>query len=72
MRGIPAGQLLTFEVSWDPVTYVYVDGVGTVRAGKAIFKLSGDDDVRRERLIEWTANCAGRMTDEFKISGDKR
>lgn len=43
MRSIPAGQLLTFEVSWDPVTYVYVDGVGTVRAGKVIFKLSGKD-----------------------------
>jgi hypothetical protein len=41
--GQPQRQLFTFEVTSDAVTYVYADVVGTVRAGKVIFELSGDD-----------------------------
>ena len=41
--GHPEGQLFTFEVTCDAVTYVYADLVGTVRGGKVIFELSGED-----------------------------
>jgi hypothetical protein len=41
--GHPDGQLFTFEVTCDAVTYVYADVVGTVRGGKVIFELGGDD-----------------------------
>lgn len=41
--GHPAGQLFTFELTCDAVTYVYAGVVGTVRAGEVIFELSGDN-----------------------------
>jgi len=41
--GHPAGQLFTFEVTCDAVTYVYARVVGTVRTGEVIFELSGDN-----------------------------
>jgi hypothetical protein len=41
--GHPAGRSFTFEVTYDAVTYVYADVVGTVCAGKVIFELCGGD-----------------------------
>jgi hypothetical protein len=41
--GHPEGQLFTFEVTCNAVTYVYAGVAGVVRAGKVIFELSGDD-----------------------------
>jgi hypothetical protein len=41
--GHPHGRSFTFEVSCDAVTYVYADVVGTVRAGKVISELNGED-----------------------------
>lgn len=41
--GHPHGQLFTFEVTCDAVTYVFADIVGIVRAGEVIFELSSDD-----------------------------
>ena len=41
--GHPAGQLFTFEVTCDAVTYVYARVVGTVRTGEVVFELSGDN-----------------------------
>jgi len=41
--GHPAGQLFTFEVTCNAVTYVYADLVGTVSAGEVTFELSGDN-----------------------------
>lgn len=43
--GNPRGQLYTFEVTCDAVTYVYADVVGTVRAGEVIFELRSEDVV---------------------------
>lgn len=36
--GHPEGQLFTFEVTCDAVTYVYARVAGTVDAGKVIFE----------------------------------
>lgn len=41
--GHPAGQLFTFEVTHNAVTYVYADVVGTIRGSEVVFSLSGDD-----------------------------
>jgi hypothetical protein len=41
--GHPAGQLFTFEITCDAVTYVYADVVGIVRASEVVFDLNGDD-----------------------------
>ena len=41
--GHPAGQLFTFEVTCNAVTYVYANVAGTVRASKVVFDLNGDD-----------------------------
>jgi hypothetical protein len=41
--GDPAGQLFTFEVTCNSVTYVYANVMGTVCASKVIFDLNGDD-----------------------------
>jgi len=43
--GHPHGQLFTLEVTYDAVTYVFTDIVGTVRAGEVIFELNGEDVV---------------------------
>jgi hypothetical protein len=41
--GHPQGQLFTFEITCDAVTYVYANVAGTVRAGKVIFELNSED-----------------------------
>jgi hypothetical protein len=41
--GHPQGQSFTFEVTFNAVTYVYADVVGTVYDGKVIFDLSSED-----------------------------
>jgi hypothetical protein len=41
--GHPAGRQFTIEVTYDAVTYVYADVVGTVHAGEVIFYLDSDD-----------------------------
>lgn len=41
--GHPAGQLFTFEITCNAVTYVYTNVVGVVRAGEVVFDLNGDD-----------------------------
>jgi len=41
--GHPQGQLFTFEITYDGVTYVYAGVAGIVRAGKVIFELSDED-----------------------------
>jgi hypothetical protein len=41
--GHPEGQLFTFEITCNSVTYVYANVMGTVRASKVIFDLIGDD-----------------------------
>ena len=41
--GHPAGQLFTFEVTCDAVTYVYAEVAGTVHAGEVIFELGSDN-----------------------------
>lgn len=41
--GHPAGQLFTFEVTCNAVTYVYANVAGTVHASKVVFDLNGDD-----------------------------
>ena len=41
--GHPAGQLFTFEITCNSVTYIYANVTGTVRASKVIFDLSGED-----------------------------
>jgi hypothetical protein len=41
--GHPEGQLFTFEITCNSVTYVYANVMGTVRASKVIFDLVGDD-----------------------------
>ena len=41
--GHPSGQLFTFEVTCNAVTYVYANVAGTVHASKVIFDLNGDD-----------------------------
>ena len=47
--GHPQGQLFTFELTCDAVTYVYAAVAGIVRAGKVIFELSGEDLVCTRR-----------------------
>ena len=41
--GHPAGQLFTFEITCDSVTYVYANVAGTVRASEVVFDLDGED-----------------------------
>jgi hypothetical protein len=41
--GDPHGRSFTFEVTFDAVTYVYANVVGTVRADKLIFELNSED-----------------------------
>jgi len=41
--GHPSGQMFTFEITCNAVTYVYANVIGTVRASKVIFDLSGED-----------------------------
>lgn len=41
--GHPAGQLFTFEITCNAVTYVYTNVIGVVRAGEVVFDLNGDD-----------------------------
>lgn len=41
--GHPQGQLFTFEITCDAVTYVYADVVGTVRGEKVIFELRSEN-----------------------------
>jgi len=41
--GHPRGQLFTFEVTSDSVTYVYAAVARTVQGGKVIFELSGEN-----------------------------
>jgi hypothetical protein len=41
--GHPSGQLFTFEVTCNAVTYVYANVAGTVHASKVVFDLNGDD-----------------------------
>jgi hypothetical protein len=41
--GHPQGQLFTFEVTRNAVTYVYAGVTGIVHAGKVIFELCGED-----------------------------
>ena len=41
--GHPHGQLFTFEVTCEAVTYVFADVAGTVEAGQVIFEFSSDD-----------------------------
>ncbi len=41
--GHPAGQLFTFEITCNAVTYVYANVAGTVCASKVVFDLNGDD-----------------------------
>jgi hypothetical protein len=41
--GHPSGQLFTFEITCNAVTYVYAGVAGVVRARKVIFDLNPDD-----------------------------
>lgn len=41
--GHPAGQMFTFEVTHNAVTYVYADVIGTVRGSEVVFCLNEDD-----------------------------
>ncbi len=41
--GHPEGQLFTFEITCNAVTYVYANVPGTVRARQVIFDLDGDN-----------------------------
>ena len=41
--GDPAGQLFTFEVTYNATTYVYANVAGEVRSGQVVFDLSVDD-----------------------------
>jgi len=41
--GHPAGQMFTFEVTHNAVTYVYQDVIGTVRGSEVVFDLNGED-----------------------------
>jgi hypothetical protein len=41
--GHPEGQLFTFEVTCNAVTYVYANVAGEVRVDKVIFDLSDDE-----------------------------
>ena len=43
--GHPQGQLFTLEMTYDALTYVFSDIVGTVRAGEVIFELNNEDVV---------------------------
>ena len=47
--GHPAGQLFTFEITCNAVTYVYANVVGIVRASEVVFDLNGDDLVRTRK-----------------------
>jgi hypothetical protein len=41
--GHPAGQLFTFEVTCDAVTYVYARVAGIIRSREVIFELSAEN-----------------------------
>ncbi len=41
--GDPAGQLFTFEITYNATTYIYANVAGEVRTGRVVFNLSGDD-----------------------------
>jgi hypothetical protein len=41
--GHPAGQLFTFEVTCNAMTYVYANVAGEVRSGQVVFELNGED-----------------------------
>ena len=41
--GHPAGQMFTFEVTHNAVTYVYADVIGTIRGSEVVFCLNEDD-----------------------------
>ena len=41
--GHPAGQMFTFEVTHNSVTYVYADVIGIIRGGEVVFSLTEDD-----------------------------
>jgi hypothetical protein len=41
--GHPAGQMFTFEVTHNAVTYVYADVIGTIRGSEVVFCLNVDD-----------------------------
>ena len=45
----PAGQLFTFEITYNATTYVYANVAGEVHSGQVVFDLSGDDlvDIRK-------------------------
>jgi hypothetical protein len=47
--GHPSGQMFTFEVTHNAVTYVYADVVGTVRDGEVVFSLNEDDLVQTRK-----------------------
>jgi hypothetical protein len=47
--GHPAGQMFTFEVTHNAVTYVYADVVGTVCGSEVVFCLEGDDLVHTRK-----------------------
>ena len=41
--GHPAGQLFTFEITCNAMTYVYANVAGEIRAGQVVFELTGED-----------------------------
>jgi hypothetical protein len=41
--GHPAGQLFTFEITYNGITYVYANVAGTVSVSKVIFDLNRED-----------------------------
>jgi len=47
--GHPDGRLFTFEITFDAVTYVYANVVGTVHANEVIFELCSDDLVDKRK-----------------------
>jgi len=47
--GHPAGQMFTFEVTHNAITYVYEEVIGTIRGGEVVFCLNGDDLVRTRK-----------------------
>jgi hypothetical protein len=47
--GHPRGQVFTFEVTCDAVTYVYEDITGIVRDKSVIFELGAKDLVRTRK-----------------------
>jgi hypothetical protein len=47
--GHPAGRMFTFEVTYNAVTYVYQDVIGTICGGEVVFCLNGDDLVQTRK-----------------------